>query len=73
MSKARAQSSKRKSMRSLYGSQNMGPKNSKRPGMRLQVIRLNPPKKRGRKSNRRKWLDKLPFHIGSMKFIFHKL
>ncbi len=73
MSKSRAQSSRRKSMRTLYGSQNPGPTNSKRPNQRLQVIRINPPKKRGRKSNRRKWLDKLPFHIGYTKFIFHKL
>ena len=73
MSKARAQTSKRKSMRSLYGSQNPGPKNSKRPGMSLQVIRIGPPKKRGRKSNSQKWLEKLPFHVGSLKFIYHKL
>ena len=73
MSRARPQSSKRKSMRTLYGSQNFGPKNSKRPNKRLQVINVMPHKKRGRKSNRRKWLEKLPIHIGYTKFIFHEL
>lgn len=72
MSKARAQSSKRKMMRTLYGSQNPAPNSSKRTGMRLQVIKLWPPKKKGRKTNRRKWLERMPVHLGAIKYIYHQ-
>lgn len=72
MSKARAQSSKRKMMRTLYGSQNPAPNSSKRTGMRLQVINLWPPKKKGRKTKRRKWLERIPVHLGAIKYIYHQ-
>ena len=76
MSKARAQSSKRKMMRTLYGSQNPSPNSSKRTGMKLQVINLFPPKKKGRRSikaiERGKWLERLPLHLGSSKYIYHQ-
>ncbi len=73
MSKARAQSSKRRTMRTMYGASNPDVNSTKRPGKRLQVIRLGPPKKKGRKSNRRKWLEKLPMHLGASKFIYHNI
>lgn len=76
MSKARAQSSKRKMLRTLYGSQSSSSNSSKRTGMRLQVINEFPPKKIGKKSDkdikRDKWLKRLPFHLGSTKFIYHQ-
>ena len=71
MSKARQQSSKRKMMRTLYGSQNPKPHSTKRTGMRMQVIYLWPPKKKGRKYNRRKWLERIPVHLGPTKIIYH--
>lgn len=78
MSKARPQSQKRKMLRTLYGTQNGNLKTSKRPDLRLQVIHVSKvsEKKPGRKSNsvklREKWLERLPFHLGSSKFIFHR-
>ena len=76
MSKARAQSAKRRMMRSFF--LNGGTNNStKHPGKQLQVIHIHPPKKRGRKSKsqkqREKWLKALPLHIGKSKFIYHKI
>ncbi len=73
MSKARAQSSKRKQMRILMGLQNLVPNSTKKLGMRLQVINDFGPKKKGRKSDRRKWLEKIPVHLGKSRFIYHKI
>ncbi len=73
MSKARQQSGKRRAMRTMYGSQNPEPNSTKKPGMRLQVINDFGPKKRGRKSKRRKWLESLPIHLGKTRFIYHKI
>jgi len=72
MSKARAQSSKRRAMRSLYGAVNPEPNSTKRTGMRMQVIHEWPPKKKGRKTNRRKWLERIPIHLGTTRYIYHK-
>lgn len=71
MSKARAQSSKRKAIRTMYGAQNPAPNSTKNHGKRMQVIYIWPPKKKGRKTNRRKWLETLPIHLGPTKVIYH--
>ena len=74
MSKARAQSARRRMMRSFFLNGEKS-KASKRPGMRMQVIHIHPPKKRGRKNKsqiaRAKWLERLHFHIGESKVIYH--
>ena len=72
MSRARAQSSKRRTMRTMYGASNPVPNSTKNQGKRLQAIRIWPAKKKGRKTNRRKWLEKAPIHIGVIKFIYHE-
>jgi hypothetical protein len=76
MSKAKPQSSRRRSMRRYF--RDISKTNStKRNNMRVQAIHIKPPKKRGRKSKaykiREKWLERLPFHIGKTKFIYQQL
>lgn len=72
MSKARQQSNKRKMQRTLFGLQNPKPRSTKCTGMRIQVIKLWPPKKKGKKSNRQKWLERIPIHLGPTNIIYHK-
>ena len=72
MSRARAQSSKRRMMRQMFSNQSET-NSTKHPGLRLQIINVSLfPKKKGRKSNRQKWLESLPLHLGKIKFIHHK-
>jgi len=70
--KPRPQSQRRRSQRIMFGLQSTV-NGSKHPGKRLQVVLIRPPKKRGRKSKRTKWLEKLPIHLGKTKFIYHKM